>query len=127
LNLFELLTWHQKMMFFLHPFSCIFVRRPAAPPPCWPPPFRSVLLFFQTTHGWEKSGRAMVRSPVWHQSVFQSVSSPGPHRVRGMTVSLLGPLSCFSLFLSGQQVLHRSEQTPKTIALYYTPSNYRGR
>ncbi len=88
------------------------------------PPFRSVLLLLQTTWWREKSRRAEVRSPVWRQSIFQSVSGPGPCRVRGWQVL---SRACPLLFLSGQLALHRSRQIPKTVALYYTPSKYWGR
>ncbi len=38
-SLFELLTWPQKMTFWLTFWRC-FVRNPAAAPPCRPPPLR---------------------------------------------------------------------------------------
>jgi hypothetical protein len=45
--------------------------------------FHSVLLLLQTTQGQEKSRRAVVCSPVWCYSTFQSVSVPGLCRVQG--------------------------------------------
>ncbi len=91
-NLFELLTWCKKMM-FCHPFWCFFIRSQAAETYCWPPPPRLVLLCIQTTRGQEKSRWAVVRTAVRRQSTFQSVSSWGLRRMRGVAGSQSGPLS----------------------------------
>jgi hypothetical protein len=69
--------------------------------PTPPPPFCLVLLSIQITRGWEKSHRAMVRSTVRRQSTFQSVSGPGPRRVRGVAGSQPGPLSLSFYFIAG--------------------------
>ncbi len=47
---FELLTRCQKMTFWC-PFWRIFVRSPAAMPPCQPPPFHSVYCFYRRPEG----------------------------------------------------------------------------
>ncbi len=39
-------------------------------------------LLLQTTRGQEKSGRAVIHSPAWRQSEYQSVSSLGLLRER---------------------------------------------
>ncbi len=54
-DLFELLTWCQKMMLW-HPFSYIFIRSPAAAPPYRTLPFHLVLLLLQTTQGRRSPG-----------------------------------------------------------------------
>jgi hypothetical protein len=45
-----------------------------------------VLPQLQNTQRWEKSCWKVVRSPAWHQSGFQSVSSPRPCTVQGWWV-----------------------------------------
>ncbi len=77
LNLFKLLTWCQKTMFDVNfdVISSVHLWQRSA--------FCSVLLL-QTTRGPEKSC----------QSGFQSVSDPGPRRVRGVAGCQSGQLSC---------------------------------
>jgi hypothetical protein len=65
-DIFELLTWPQKIT-FKRPFWRFFVRNPTATSPAEPPPFRPVLLFIQTTWAREKSRRAVLRSTVRRQ------------------------------------------------------------
>jgi hypothetical protein len=79
-NLFELLTWPQKMMFwrpFWHFLSA--VSHGATLPISL---FHSVLLLIQTTWAGKKSRRAVVRSPVRHRSTLQLVSGTGLRRVQ---------------------------------------------
>ncbi len=111
-NLFELLTWTQKMMFW-HTFWCIFVRISATAPPCRPPSFCSVLLLLQTTRRREKSRPAVIRSPVKCQLTFQSVSGLRPSRVRGD--------GCFSVECALALSKCTDVATPFWTALYYTP------
>ncbi len=60
-NLFELLTWPQKMTFW-RTFWRFFVRNSVASLLCRHPRFRPVLMLLQTTRAREKSGRTEVRS-----------------------------------------------------------------
>jgi hypothetical protein len=111
LNIFELQTRHQKMMFLL-PFLCI-VKIPAAALPCWPPLFCLVLMLLQTTWGagevsqgcGPQSSAAPVNIPVSFWSWAAQSSWGG-----GFSV---GP--ALLLFLSEQLEPHRSWQIPKTV------------
>ncbi len=110
-------------------FWCLFwrfiVRSQAAKTYCQPPPFCLVLLWIQTTWWQEKSCRAVVRSAVWRQSTFQSVSGRGPHRVRGWWV--LSRARSLSLPYCIAGAPHRSGQISETAALYDTLRKYRER
>ncbi len=108
--------WHFDVH-FIEIMSKVWLRRyPTSPP------FRKVLLLFQTTRRWGKSQRALVHSLVHHRSGFQSVSGPGPYRVQGGGEFSIG--FALKFFLSGLMVLHCSGQIPKTVALYYTTSKF---
>jgi hypothetical protein len=86
--------------------------------PHQPPPFRSVLLLFQTIQMLDKSRRAVVHSLTRHQSYSNQFPVPdctecGGQQVLGWVPSLLFP--------SGLVTLHHSGQIPETVALYCTP------
>ncbi len=84
-----------------------------------PPPFRLVLPWIQTTWWREKSRRAVVRSAVRRQSTFQSVSSRGPRRVRGVAGSQSGPLSLsFLLYSWRRTVLGRFPKPQRSMTHY---------
>jgi hypothetical protein len=97
-------------------FRCIFVRSPAAEPPCYPPPPSAVLLLLQTSPRagevqpgcGSQSDAVPVRIPIGFWS--RALESEGGG---GFTV---GP--SLSLFLSGLLALHRSEQVHETRRLY---------
>ncbi len=96
-------------------FWCIFVRSPAAAPPCWPPPVCSVLTLLHTIRGWDKSHQGAVRSPVLASQNSSHFPVPGCLGCRGWQIlSRARPL----LFLTGQQALHLSGRVPETGGLY---------
>jgi hypothetical protein len=115
-NLYELRTWHEKMIFW-HSFRCFFIRSLATETHWRPPSFRLVLLWIQTMWGLEKSRQAVVHSAVRCQSTFQSVSDHVPDRVWWVTGSQMGPLYLSFWVYSWR---HHSGQISKTIALYDT-------
>jgi hypothetical protein len=86
------------------------------------PPFHSVLLLLQTTRGREKSGQAVVCSLGRRQSEFQSVSGPGPSRLRGGGRFSVGPV--FSIFISESLAPRLSGQVPETGRLYTTETDH---
>ncbi len=90
------------LMYFRHKTGCSATL--LTPPP------QSVLLLLQTTQQRERSSWAVVRSPAWCQSEYQSVSGPGPWRVWAARFSV-GP--CLSLFLSRPLLLHQSGSSRK--------------
>ncbi len=88
-NLYKLLTWHQKTMFwwpFWHPFWSFFVRTSVTLLLCRHPRFRPVLLLLQTTWVQEKSRRAMVRSVVQRQLNSDQFLVPGQVECGGRRV-----------------------------------------
>ncbi len=112
-NVFQIFMnlWHDIKNYIMMYFWHIFVKSPAAVPPCWPPPlFRSILLLLQTIRRQERSCQAMVHSPAQPQSGFYSVSSPWPCRVWGLWVVSRAALS---LFLNRLLALYWSGKVPK--------------
>ncbi len=114
--------WHdlKKMTFWR-----IFIRSPAAAPPCHPPPFRSILLLLQTTRGRPEGGRSP--AGLWsavRRSASQNTNRflvPGCGEWEGGRFTV-GP--GLSLFLSGLLVLHWSGQVPETRKLYSTVTHH---
>jgi hypothetical protein len=105
---FELLTWPQKMTFWC-PFWRIFVRSPAAVSPADPPPSAQFYCIYRPP----KCGRSPTGpwSTVRCGPVKNQFPVMGCVECRGRRV-LSRP--ALSLFLSGQQVPHRSGEFPET-------------
>jgi hypothetical protein len=101
-------------------FWCIFVRNSAATPPCrhsaW------FYCYYRLPKGHEKSGWAVVCSPAQRQSGWQSVSGPGPWRVRGGGGFSVGLSLALSKWTLGAQ--HWSGQVSKTSRLYSTVTHH---
>ncbi len=110
-------TWRQKMTFW-HPFWHFFIRSLLQHDPANPPCFLGFYCYYRPPeHGKSPTGPwTAVR--WWRQSIFLSVSGPGPRRVRGVGRFSVGP--ALSLFLGVVMLTHRSGQIYETAALYYT-------
>ncbi len=91
-NLFELLIWCQKMMFW-HPFKCFFVRSSVAAGTGDPLPFGFTAI---TDRVREKSSRAIVHTPQCTVTPvnFTISSGPGPQGVWGGGGFSVGPALC---------------------------------